>query len=385
MANETVKSMMTKELDPNARIGIFGGTFNPLHAGHVNAIVTVHNRIKLDEVVVIPAAQNPKKGPVEGPTPDQRLAMLKRGLSEFEDFVSVDDQELRKGGPSYSVDTVRAYAKTIAAENLYVIVGLDQFNDFDQWKSFEEILTLANLVVVTRPNYSLPFSEQDMPEGLKPLVAAFDRQFVQLATGRSIEFVRLQDMDVSASDVRKRLRSGRNVDAQLSIGVEEYIREQNLYAPIGPLIGDYSEFTKFCANVLFERKAISTRAFDLTKTDAASEYALIASGTSTRHAASLAEAVQRAVKDEYNVFPMSIEGVTEGRWVLLDYGSLIIHVFYDFVRQEYRLEDLWKNGKDMDLKDTTPPSPAAGSPEPGRAGSGTSSSGTHGGGGQARR
>lgn len=345
---------MVKELDPNARIGIFGGTFNPLHMGHVNAITTVHNRLKLDEIVVVPAAQNPKKTPIEGPTPDQRLAMLKRGLSEFSEFVAIDDQELRKGGPSYSIETVRAYAKTIAPENLYVVVGLDQFNDFDHWKNFEEILTLANLAVVTRPNYSLPFGEEDMPEGLKPLVAAFDRQFVQLSTGRSIEFIRLQDIDVSASDVRKRLRSGRNVDAQLSIGVEEYIREQGLYAPIGPLIGDYADFTKFCANVLFERKAINVRGFDLTGTDAATEYSLIASGTSTRHSAALAEAVQRAVKDEYNVFPMSIEGAQEGRWVLLDYGSLIVHVFYDFVRQEYRLEDLWKSGRDMGLQDPNP-------------------------------
>lgn len=375
---------MTRELDPNARIGLFGGTFNPLHMAHVNAITTVHNRIKLDEIIVIPAAQNPNKPTVEGPTADQRLEMLKRGLAEF-DFVSIDEQELRRGGPSYSIDTVKDYAKTIAPENLYVVVGLDQFNDFDRWKSFEEVLTLANLIVVTRPNYTLPFSEEDMPEGLKPLIAAFDRAFVQLTTGRSIEFVRLQDMDISASDVRKRMRSGRNVDAQLSIGVEEFIREQGLYAPIGPLIGDYSEFAKFCADVLFERKAINVRAFDLTEIDAATEYALIASGTSTRHAVSLADAVQRAVKDEYNVFPMSVEGTTEGRWVLLDYGSLIVHVFYDFVRQEYRLEDLWRLGKDMNLKDTAPPGPVAGTPAPGRAGSGTSSSGNPQGGGQARR
>lgn len=362
MASESVHqpgNQLNREIDPNARVGIFGGTFNPLHMGHVNAITTVHTRIKLDEIVVIPAAQNPKKPAIEGPTPDQRLTMLQRGLSEYAEFVSIDDQELKRGGPSYSVDTVRAYAKTIPPESLYVIVGLDQFHDFDQWKSFEEILTLANLVVVTRPGHTLPFSEEDMPEGLKPLIAAFDRQFVQLSTGRSIEFVRLQDIDVSAGDVRKRLRSGRNVDAHLSIGVEEFIREEGLYAPIGPLIGDYSDFAKFCANVLFERKAINVRAFDLTKVDAATEYALIASGTSTRHAVSLAEAVQRAVKDEYNVFPMSLEGSTEGRWVLLDYGSLIVHVFYDFVRQEYRLEDLWKEGRDMGLTD---PNPNGGAP-----------------------
>jgi len=78
---------------------------------------------------------------------------------------------------------------------------------------------------------------------------------------------------------------------------------------------------------------------------------LIASGTSTRHAASLAENVVQAVKEEYNVLPQSVEGVDEGRWVVIDYGSLIVHVFYDFVRQEYSLEKLWKDGKDLNLKD----------------------------------
>ncbi len=355
---------MVENIDPNARVGLFGGTFNPLHMGHINALTTVYSRMKLDEVIVVPAAQNPLKAQIDGASGEQRLEMLRRGLTEFEEFVRIDASELERGGPSYTIDTVRDYAKVVAPENLFLIVGLDQFNDFDRWKDFAKILELANLIVVTRPGYQLPFSEEDMPEGLRPLTAAFDRAFIQLSTGRTIEFVRLQDKDISASDVRKRLRSGRNVDAQMSIGVEEYIREQNLYAPIGPLIGDYADFAKFCANVLFDRKAINVRAFDLTGTEAATEYALIASGTSTRHATSLAEAVQRAVKDEFNVFPMSIEGTQEGRWVLLDYGSLIVHVFYDFVRQEYRLEDLWKNGKDMGLTDPSPGAAPVGGANP---------------------
>ena len=346
--------MSFDSIEPGARVGIFGGTFNPLHMGHINCVTSVHHRMNLDTVAVIPAAQSPRKPPVEGPTDDQRLEMLRRGLEEFSEFVVIDDQELKRGGTSYTIDTIKAYAKKIPQENLYLIVGIDQFEEFDKWKDFEKILTLANLVVVTRPKHNLPFSEEDMPQGLRPLVAAFDRQFIQLTTGRSIEFLRIQDLDVSASDVRKRLRTGRNTDAQMSIGVEEYIREEGLYAPIGPRIGNYEEFTRFCANALFARKAINVRAFDLKDTDAATEFALIASGTSTRHAVSLAEAVQRAVKEEYNVFPMSVEGTAEGRWVLLDYGSLIVHVFYDFVRQEYRLEDLWKRGRDLQLKDPTP-------------------------------
>lgn len=335
---------------PEERVGIFGGTFNPLHMGHINCVTTARSRLNLDKVVVVPAAQNPNKPPVEGPTSEQRLEMVKLGFQEYA-YVQIDDQELRRGGPSYTIQTIESYSKIVPPENLYLIIGLDQFEEFDKWKDFERILTLANLAVVTRPNYTLPFSEEDLPQGLRKLVAAFDRQFIALTTGRSIEFLRAQDVDVSATDVRKRLRTGRNVDRHISIPVEEYIREHGLYGPLGPRIGDYEAFTKFCAQALFSKKGINVRAFDLRGVDAASEFTLIASGTSTRHTSALAEAVTRAVKDEFNVFPQSIEGLNEGRWVVLDYGSLIIHVFYDFVRQEYRLEELWKEGRDMEVRE----------------------------------
>lgn len=346
---------MSKEIEipQGARIGVFGGTFNPLHVGHINVITAVRSRINLDKVIVVPAAQNPKKPPVEGPTSEQRLEMLKRGLADY-DYAEIDEQELVRGGASFTVDTLRSYEGRVAPENLYLIVGLDQFEEFDKWKDFEKILTMANLIVVTRTNHTLPYGEDDLPPGIKKLVAVFDRQFVALHSGRSIEFLRLQDVDVSSSDVRKRLRTGRNVDRQITMEVEEYVRQHGLYGPLGPRIGDYETFTRFCAQALFAKKAINVRGFDLRGTDAPTEFTLIASGTSTRHASSLAESVAKAVKEEFNVFPQSLEGIGEGRWVVLDYGALIVHLFYDFVRQEYRLEDLWKQGRDLQLRDEVP-------------------------------
>lgn len=345
---------ISQEISAASRVALFGGTFNPLHAGHINCIASVHGRLNLDNVVVVPASKNPLKPAIEGPSSEQRLQMLKLGLAEFP-YVIIDEQEVRRGGASYTVDTIKSYAAVVPPESLYLIVGLDQFEELDKWKNVEEILTLANLVVVTRPNHSLPFGEEDLPNGLKALVAVFDRQFIALKTGRSIEFLRLQDVDVSATDVRKRLRTGRNTDRHLTLEVEDYIKQNNLYGPLGPKIGDYKTFTDFCAQALFARKGINVRAFDLREISAPTEFALIASGTSTRHTSALAENLARAVKDEFNVFPQSIEGVGEGRWVVIDYGSLIVHVFYDFVRQEYRLEDLWRLGRDLEVRDETTP------------------------------
>jgi nicotinate-nucleotide adenylyltransferase len=304
-------------------------------------------------VIVVPAARNPRRSPIEGPTPEQRMEMLRIGLSELS-YAEIDDQELRRGGLSYSVQTIENYAATVSPEGLFLIVGADQFDEFDKWKDFERILELANLAVIARPGVEPPFSADDMPEGLRALVAEFDRGFAQLATGRHIEFLRVAGVDVSATDVRKRLRSSRGVERSLTIPVEEYLRAQGLYGPLGPRIGDFEEFTRFCAGVLFERKAVAVRGFDLRGLEAASDFTLVASGTSTRHAGALAERVLHAVKEEFNVHPQSAEGLSEGRWALLDYGALIVHVFYDFVRQEYRIEDLWKNGRDLKLADQGP-------------------------------
>ena len=133
--------------------------------------------------------------------------------------------------------------------------------------------------------------------------------------------------------------------------VLNYIKENNLYKTTNAKISDFKKFASFCAQILFDKKAIAVKGYDIEKISSTCDIALIASGTSTRHASSMAENLVRAVKDEFNLYPLGIEGVDEGRWVVVDYGALIVHVFYDFVRQEYRLEDLWKEGAELKLAD----------------------------------
>lgn len=333
------------------KIGIFGGSFNPPHMGHINAIQTVAKKVGLGKVHIVPAAQNPLKTPVEGPTSEQRLELTRLAFEQYGDTYFVDDQEIKRGGLSYTIDTVMNLRKTYEANDLYLVVGADKFEELAQWKEFQKILTETNLIVTTRPGYETPESLDEMPAYLKPLVSDFDFNFIELSTGRNIQFITLRDIEISASELRKWLRSGKPVEKYLPLSVESYIKEYKLYRNLGDRIGDYKKFTEFCANVLFARKGINVKGYDLTKMSAPSEYTLIASGTSTRHAAAMAENIVMAVKEEFNVHPQSVEGIDEGRWVLVDYGSLIIHIFYDFVRQEYSLENLWRQGVDLGFKD----------------------------------
>ena len=335
------------------RVGIFGGSFNPPHMGHINAISSVAKKTGLEQVRIIPTAQNPLKRNIEGPTPEQRLEMTKKAFQDQSEMYLIDDQEIKRGGASFTVETIKNLRKDVEAKDLFLIIGADNFETFDQWKDWKTILKEANLIVTSRPGWELPADQESLPSYLKDQVEEFDFNYIELKTGRNIQFIRLKDVEVSASELRKWIRIGKKVDAHLPLAVETYIKDSKLYAPLADRIGDYKKFTEFCGQTLFSKKALNVRGFDLRATVAPTEFALIASGTSTRHAASLGESVIAAVKDEYNVYPQSIEGMDEGRWVLLDYGSLIVHLFYDFVRQEYSLENIWKDGKDLGLRDAT--------------------------------
>lgn len=333
------------------KIGILGGSFNPPHFGHLNLARTVKEKAGLNELRVIPNSKNPLKKMIDGPSAEERLSLTRVAFSDLGPGFTVDDREVRRGKASYTIQTLEEVRSENPQAELYLILGMDLLPELQAWKDWKKILELANLIISSRPGFELPKAAEDLPEFLQPFVTDQDFNFMTLKTGREIQFLQLKDVEVSATEVRKLLRSERSVEKYLPLGVERAIKEKGLYAPLKNKIGDYEQFAVFCANFLFSKKAIGVRGFDLRPMTAPSEFALVCSATSTRHAASLAENLASAVKEEFNVFPQSLEGVDEGRWVLLDYGSLIVHVFYDFIRQEYSLENLWRQGKDMQLKD----------------------------------
>lgn len=335
------------------KIGILGGSFNPPHFGHLNLARTAREKAGLSEVRVIPAAKNPLKKMVEGPSAEERLELTRLAFADLGPGFNVDDREIKRGKTSYTIQTLEEIKAENPEAELFLIMGADLLPEFKAWKDWKKILEIANLIVTSRPGVDLPKSQEDLPEFLQPFVTDQDFNFMTLKTGREIQFLQLNDVAVSATELRKWLRTGKSVQKYIPLGVESRIKEKGLYAPLGDRIGDYEQFAEFCANILFSRKAINVRGFDLRPTTAPTEFAIICSGTSTRHTSSLAENLAAAVKEEFNVFPQSLEGAEEGRWVLLDYGSLIVHIFYDYIRQEYSLENLWKEGKDLNLKDPT--------------------------------
>lgn len=332
-------------------IGVFGGAFNPIHMGHINSLLQVQKRFNLDDIKVIPAYQSPGKDLIESPTPADRCNMAELCLTDLGESFSLDSSEIDRKGVSYTIDTLKHLKKENQDSELYLIIGLDQFNSFDSWKDYSEIVKIAHLIVTSRPGFSFPLSKTSFPQGLQDLIEDFDGYQSLLKSGKLIHFVRLNDTDVSSSEIRKKLKIGQAVDKFLSLQVEKYIKDQKLYESDGPKVDDYKQLTIDAAEFLDSKKAINTLAFDFENVkDYIVDYSIVCSATNKRQTVSLAESLIERIKSTNSVRPIAVDGIEDGRWVVLDYGSLIVHIFYDFVRQEYHLEQLWGKATKLDLK-----------------------------------
>jgi nicotinate-nucleotide adenylyltransferase len=196
------------------RLGILGGTFNPLHHGHLIVAQEAWYRYELGRVILVPAARNPLKAEEpEGATPDQRLKMLK--LIEDEDSrFSVDAVELRQGGPSYTIYTLKRVRDLHKDAELYLLLGADAALTLPQWKDVQKYGELCMVVVCDRPGHA---SFRDgIPQELKDL-------------GLRIEFMPIPEMEVSATDIRKRIRMGKPIRYLVPDCVAEYVHQQKLY------------------------------------------------------------------------------------------------------------------------------------------------------------
>jgi len=323
------------------KVGFFGGNFDPFHYGHLNSMLSVAEQLDLDEVRVVPASVSPLRMQTQSSAPEQRLDMLKRGVEGHDELLKIDTREIERGGVSYTIDTIESYLAENKDAAVTLIIGMDQFGKLDQWKSFDRLLGLVDLAVTTRPGMELPYSLDEWPLAVRNLVGDADSKQAVLKTGRTIYFVQLEDVEASGTEIRRKIRLGQDVQTLVPPAVEEYIREHKLYETVQRSIGDFEKFAAYCEKILVDKGGVNVKTYDLRDRSAPSEFTVIASGTSTRHASALAEHLTREVKKDYGVWPEHLEGQSEGRWIVVDYGALIIHTFYDFVRQEYRLEELW--------------------------------------------
>ena len=230
-------------MSKNQNIGVMGGSFNPFHFAHLNSLLTVREAFSLKKIIVIPSFQTPLREKEEITPPLSRWEMLQRALFPYS-FMEVDDQEIRRKGISYTYQTITQLLKTDPKLNLFFIIGMDQFHIFERWKNWPDILKKTNLIVTSRPGALFPKTRADLPKGLQPLIFPAGvkdenlealvrekepKELSLILTEKKIYFCRLKDMDISAEDIRQRIKEGKEVGHLVPESVDTYIKEHNLY------------------------------------------------------------------------------------------------------------------------------------------------------------
>jgi nicotinate-nucleotide adenylyltransferase len=204
---------------PTGRIGILGGTFNPPHIAHLLCAQEAYDQLGLDRVLIIPVAVPPHKDAPGDPGGDVRLELCRLAVGDDERF-AVSDLEVRRGGASYTVDTLRALHAAFPGNELSFIVGGDMAFSLPTWRAPAEVVDLARLAVAEREGAR----QADILERLATIPGAAGR----------VDFFDLPRMDVSSSLVRRRVAAGHPVRYLVADPVAEYIAQHGLYrSPVG--------------------------------------------------------------------------------------------------------------------------------------------------------
>jgi nicotinate-nucleotide adenylyltransferase len=187
------------------RLGVMGGTFDPIHLGHLVAAEAAAEHFKLDSVIFIPAGDPWQKTTYA--SAQDRLAMTKLAVARYSNF-QVSTIDIDRPGPTYTVDTLQELKKLEPRAELFFITGADSLSGIGTWKQVEELWPLATFVGVSRPGHALK----------APIYA-----------GARIELLEIPALSVSSTGIRAKVDSGESIDDLVPEAVSEYIKDQNLY------------------------------------------------------------------------------------------------------------------------------------------------------------
>lgn len=221
----------------NMRIGLFGGTFNPIHRGHLWAALEVQKRFNLDRIFLIPAALPPHKTSGQVAKADHRLGMINLAVADCSGL-TVSDVELNRLGPSYTIDTIRYFKDTLDRDaRIFLIMGLDAFLEIHTWKSHQELLEQIAFIVIARPGKDYA----EVRQGWEALAVYFkstlsaDYQF-DAADGcyksdrkQPVYICDIQALDISSTKIREKVKKKQSIKNLVSPGVADYIQSKGLY------------------------------------------------------------------------------------------------------------------------------------------------------------
>lgn len=217
----------------SVQLGILGGTFNPIHYGHLAAAETVRERLNLSRVLFIPSYHPPHKLEGDLPAALHRMRMVELATAGNPAF-ELSEIEISRQGKSFTIDTIEALLRQRPHAELFFITGIDSFLEIRTWHQWERLLSLCSFVVISRPGYRFAdLGRIDFMNHAADALAGLDNgsqvQAIVQTGGCPVILETIPLHDISSTDIRRRLRSGESVKYLLPAEVETYIIQNNLY------------------------------------------------------------------------------------------------------------------------------------------------------------
>lgn len=212
------------------RLGLFGGTFNPIHYGHLRSAEEIQESLALDHLLFIPAAHPPHKEDAAVTSFEIRLEMTRLAVAEHPVF-EVSDIEGQRSGKSYSIETLRQFRESYgAAAELFFILGLDSILEINTWKDYRQLFTLCHFVVLDRPGFAPQQLKTVLQEEVHPDCRYQESEGAYLhPSGYRVYFRNTTRIDISSTRIRQLVRQGQSIRYLLPEAVRRYILNKNLY------------------------------------------------------------------------------------------------------------------------------------------------------------
>ena len=211
-------------------IGIYGGTFDPVHYGHLRTSLEVREALELDELRFVPCQIPPHRG-APGASPEQRVAMLRAALADAPYGVRIDTRELERAGPSFMFDTLTSIRDDVGSKTpLALIVGSDAFHGLHRWHRWQSLIELAHIVVMQRPG-----TEPTWPRELEGFFTKFVRQQprdLKVLPAGLMHFMVVSQLEISASHIRQLIGQQKSAQYLTPESVLRLIDQNQLYRPV---------------------------------------------------------------------------------------------------------------------------------------------------------
>ena len=207
-------------------VGILGGTFDPVHNGHLHLATTFLEQLKLAEILFVPS-NNPPHRPAPLASPEQRLGMVKLAV-ENHPHLKIDDCELERGGISYTIDTLKLIRNKIDEAPLCLIMGMENFKTLNHWHQWQSLLDYAHIVIVNRPERDENINSEEIKNFMSTFITTAIEDLRDQAAGCILK-LNIPMLDISSTQIRNNIHSNLDSESLLSDKVLDFIHTQHLY------------------------------------------------------------------------------------------------------------------------------------------------------------